>query len=158
MTRHDESVASGAANVLAEHRAVRQVLARLRAAAQFALGQIAATEGHVRPHFELEEALGEFASAAQAHFAAEEAPGAFFEDVAETAPRHQAVLDDLRDQHGAILEEAARLTRDLADERVEGIADIVGSVLALVDLVESHEAAENEILLEAMNTDLGAGD
>lgn len=143
MTRRDESVRRNKDAVLAEHRALREILARMREAEK---------------REDLVARLLEFRSATRQHFDGEEAPGGFYENVILSAPRHQAALEDLREEHGRFLMEAERLTltaRECPDEELDRLRTDVRS---LVERLDDHEARENEILLEVMNTDLGAGD
>jgi hypothetical protein len=143
MTRHDESARSRNDAVLAEHRAIREILRRMRTATA---------------RDDLGARLAEFCTAARDHFDGEEAEGGFYDSVLAQAPRHQAVIDALRDEHGSLLRDAERLRLEVSAAAETDLARLCAVAGGLADRLEEHEATENEILLEVMNQDLGAGD
>ncbi|MBK8975604.1 MAG: hemerythrin domain-containing protein [Planctomycetes bacterium] len=129
--------------VLEEHELLREVIQRLRAAGS---------------REDLTACLDEFRTFAAKHFALEEAPGGFYETVRTQAPRHQAVLLDLEDEHVELLRDTAELLAKLRSCTDAELTTVVGGVRSLTERLLNHEGRENEILLESMNTDLGAGD
>ena len=143
MSPNDESVRMRTEAVLAERRALRTVMAELCAAA---------TRGDLLQH------LDRYRESSERHFQAEESPGGFFECVLMAAPRHQAVLEDLREEHDLFRREADRLLVAAQTCTDDGLEALRARVRSLMDRIESHETQENAVLLEVMNTDLGAGD
>jgi len=143
MTRPEESVPNGRDVVLAEHRAFRDGVARLRDA---------------RSRDEIISRLLEFRGMSRAHFAGEEADEGFFESVALSAPRHQAALIELEREHGEFLHEMDALVVRARECSKADLAAVHGGIEALIDRLQDHEARENEILQEVMNMDLGTGD
>jgi len=88
-------------------------------------------------------------------FTGEEQPGGFFDAESLQSPRHIARLEDLRREHGAMLRELdaliGRATRVLTEAvAIREDASVIGQRL------EAHEAAEDDVLLDALETDLGA--
>ena len=143
MTRRDESVPIGKDVVLAEHRALREGVARLREA---------------RTREEIISRLLEFRSMSREHFAGEEADDGFFESVTLSAPRHQGALIELEREHGEFLREMDALVVRARECAQTELADVHRGIEGLIVRLQDHEARENEILQEVMNTDLGTGD
>lgn len=112
-----------------------------------------------RPMFDLLEQLRDQSAL---HFALEEAYG-YFDDPVDAAPRlaHQAEL--LRGQHSELYRELVGIV-EAADELLHheraaaGAATIAGRCRQFLAAFQRHEAAENELLLEAFADDLGVGD
>ena len=92
------------------------------------------------------------------HFAREEGPQGLFELVMTRAWQHQNKVRDLRHEHGSILtmiDEVLAYTK----QRFEPISDGQhGAVLQLIGVLKSHEACENEMLQDVLQTDVGVGD
>ncbi len=96
------------------------------------------------------------------HFALEEAYG-YFDDPIRVAPRLSAAAHQLRDEHQLLYE----LIRDFADE-VDGIfrAGMLAQIGTRVverfgefyDRLQQHEKRENELILDAYDSDIGVGD
>jgi hemerythrin-like domain-containing protein len=96
------------------------------------------------------------------HFALEEAFG-YFEDPVRVAPRLSVAAGNLRAEHQLLY---SRI-RDLADEVDEDHRSgklattaprVVEQFLAYYDLLQQHEMRENELILEAYDSDIGVGD
>ncbi|MFV2066268.1 MAG: hemerythrin domain-containing protein [Pirellulales bacterium] len=97
------------------------------------------------------------------HFSLEEAFG-YFEDPVSAAPRLSCRADALRAEHRELyvmLGEVIDLTEQLqVDGRyTAGMADEVFETFqAFSRRFEQHERAENELILEAFDDDIGVGD
>ena len=144
MTRPDEPVRDDREAVLAEHKELRAITHEMKEA-----GSRDALLAHL-------EGLH---SRAMQHFAREEAPGGFYDSVLKQAPRHAAALEALRAQHTAFLDDAEHLIGRLRTHAPKAPLDeLVADANALAERFQDHESQENEMLLEVMNTDLGAGD
>ncbi len=143
MTRRKESVRSRRQIVLDEHVTLREMIALLRAA---------------NTKREVAARLLEFKDALTEHFAGEEAVDGFYASVLLAAPRHSALLAELAEQHAAMLVEVERLAEHVAGNPAQELPVARKRVAALCDQLEAHEDQEHELILEVMNTDLGAGD
>ena len=91
------------------------------------------------------------------HFAREEGEDGLVTIVTADAPRHIHTLQELMAEHGDILKVIdslrERIKKCLAESA--GICEDSGS---LIEMLQSHEARENEIISDALYTDLGDGD
>lgn len=89
------------------------------------------------------------------HFAVEEQPGGFFDAESSQSPRHVARLEALRREHGVMLQEL-----DVLIERVRAALVEAGAILEDARVIghrlKAHEAAEDDVLLDTFDTDLGA--
>ncbi|MCB0321219.1 MAG: hemerythrin domain-containing protein [Bdellovibrionales bacterium] len=94
------------------------------------------------------------------HFALEEAYG-YFEDALEETPRFHEQADRLRGQHCELylliqqISESAVEVCDLEEPDLLGIAD---QFEAFNMAFRAHESAELNLILEALNLDMGVGD
>jgi iron-sulfur cluster repair protein YtfE (RIC family) len=109
---------------------------------------------------ELQGLLADLRDQLAVHFSLEEAYG-YFEDAIETAPRISLKAEQLRGDHARLFE----WIRDLADRVLEVEADSIEKISRFVDhfqrfrsAFEQHETAEVELILQAMDDDLGVGD
>ena len=94
----------------------------------------------------------------EVHFCSEEAPDGFFDMVRERAAAYVSRVEQLRQEHVVLLRET-ELILDRIRACVAGpVAEIMRQAGALADRIERHEATENDLLGEAMSTDVGAGD
>ncbi|MEX0819828.1 MAG: hemerythrin domain-containing protein [Pirellulaceae bacterium] len=130
-----------------EHECLHQSLDELRR-----LFEERQSPGKVAP------ALAQFAEHVQAHFIHEEEEEGFFDTVTDQAPRLKMRSDVLIEEHVAMARELAKLQRHTTDGVVA--ADWWSR---LSDEFESfwqsfcrHERAENELVLEAFDDDIGA--
>jgi hypothetical protein len=96
------------------------------------------------------------------HFALEEAFG-YFEDAISVAPRLSARADALRGEHRTLFveichvaDEAERLLR--SDGSPQTVRKIALKFVAFHHQYQAHEAAENDLILEALDDDIGVGD
>ena len=93
------------------------------------------------------------------HFTLEEAYG-YIEDIIESTPHLHKLTDRLREQHASLFIKA----RDLADRagaRHKGdtaeLTRIADQFIEFDDAFKTHEAAELQLILNAMNQDEGGG-
>lgn len=117
-----------------QHEQLRSLFEKLAAGGQ---GEAGAVLG------QLQELLPE-------HFAHEELAGGFFDEVLETAPRYAAQVERLRGEHAWALDELASLVarRDYS----------AGDLAAFARRLQEHEQVENQLLMDALEIDLGVGD
>ncbi len=94
------------------------------------------------------------------HFSLEEAFG-YFENAIETAPQFSLLAESLQSDHAGLFE----WIRELADRAPEVEVDSVDKISRFVDqfkrfraALEQHETAEIELILQALDDDLGVGD
>lgn len=94
------------------------------------------------------------------HFALEEAYG-YFEDPVAVAPRLCDRVEELRAEHVELFTEVCRI----ADVFEDSSPDLPSDLLAVQDMCceflgrfEAHEAAENALISQAFNEDIGVGD
>lgn len=143
MTRRKESARSRRQVVLDEHVTLREMIALLRAA---------------NTKREVAERLLEFSAALKGHFAGEEAIDGFYASVLLAAPRHAALLGELAEQHAAMLVELEQLIEAVDARTASDLVGVRKRIAALCDRLELHESREHELILEVMNTDIGASD
>jgi hypothetical protein len=94
------------------------------------------------------------------HFDLEE-DGGFMEDVISKAPRFAPRVKSLETEHVDALSVLDRITSDLksmATFEPEYWNEIKVGITSLFDLLEEHEAAERELILEVYYQDIGVGD
>jgi hypothetical protein len=96
------------------------------------------------------------------HFSLEEAFG-YFEDAISVAPRLSARADALRCEHKvlflemcAVADEAERLLR--GDNAPQTVRKLALKFVAFHHQYQAHEAAEHDLILEALDDDIGVGD
>ena len=97
------------------------------------------------------------------HFALEEAFG-YFDDAVDVAPRLSARAEDLRQEHEQfflemceIVERAERLLyREASPQKTR--AEIAQRFSAFYSALNEHEAREQDLILEALDEDIGVGD
>ncbi len=144
MTRRDEPANVERDPVLAEHRELHEITDELRGAQ---------SRDAVLTHLE------DLHARAVKHFAREEQAGGFFDSVREKSPRHDATLATLRQDHKRFLRDAEHLIGRLRTHAAKApLDDLVADTRQLAERFQAHEAQENELLLDVMNTDLGTGD
>jgi hypothetical protein len=92
------------------------------------------------------------------HFAGEEASDGLFEMLRENAPERQRAIEDLAQQHRDMLSRIRTLTELAQTEGLETDEEIVEQAHRIADAFGEHEAAENALLLDVFNTDIGGSD
>jgi len=118
-----------------EHRSVR-LLAK-------ALGETTNIKDLADLLFELETEL-------IPHFEAEEGPNGLEKAVREEAPRNLVQVGRLLEEHKLILKELEELT--------DHVKKVRRGAVHLGRRLMEHEAAENELLVDTLYTDIGAAD
>jgi hypothetical protein len=96
------------------------------------------------------------------HFALEEAYG-YFEDSIREAPRLSRRAEELRSEHAQLFTNLCRLTESAEQLRyheaaVEALATLSCDFSRFVTRFHDHELRESDLILEALNEELGAGD
>lgn len=139
--------------IKADHQQLKELLDRLRALAV----EPQALPNHVREFVDL---LDQLRDQLAFHFSLEEAYG-YFEDALETAPELSAQALMLRSQHGELFV----LARDLADvaaqqasESPANFAQLAQQFTEFDKALEAHESAELNLILAALEDDIGVGD
>lgn len=111
----------------------------------------------VRPY--LVQALNELRTKLQTHFAAEETPEYLSEAVA-AAPRLAIRAKELQQQHSDFLATLERVIANVCNSDVAKcrLADERELLRKLIHDLRRHEQAEDDLLLEAVDDDIGSGD
>jgi hemerythrin HHE cation binding domain-containing protein len=138
---------AGATAVLAQHRALRRLLADVEAVV------LTVAPASLAPF--LSPRLSELELALEAHFAHEERAGLFEQVVAE-APEARAGAAALLAEHGRIRSRVGGLR--LRAQRGQGGTALANAVRRLLRDLERHEARENELVLAALATVVAAQD
>ncbi len=108
------------------------------------------------------EALEELRDKLAMHFALEEAYG-YFDGPVHVAPHLSEAASNLRDQHQVLF----AMIRDLADkadelQRMGKLAEngplVVERFHLFLEQFQQHENRENELILDAYDSDIGVGD
>ena len=94
----------------------------------------------------------------KSHFAAEERPGGFFDAVVDAAPHHQGRIDELRAQHGRLLEQLAVLRASIEAPYEDASDEVLTKIAEFVKAMRDHEKREGSLLQDAIQRDIGAGD
>ncbi|HET8576613.1 MAG TPA: hypothetical protein VFO18_05915 [Methylomirabilota bacterium] len=94
----------------------------------------------------------------EVHFASEETPDGFFDMIRDRAGLYVAQVEQLRQEHVALLREVDALLDEIRACLAGPLAAIRAQASALADRIERHEARESDLLGDAMSTDGGAGD
>lgn len=139
--------------IKADHQQLKELLEELRKL----LALPPALVNHQRQCVDL---LGKLADQLAFHFSLEEAYG-YFEDALEHSPRLDTQAAELRNQHGDLFVAA----RDLAEyaaaadlsqtNHAEKVAKLFNT---FDDALKKHESAELNLVLTALEQDLGGGD
>jgi hypothetical protein len=136
------SEASTGQQILAEHRKIREFGQQIEQSRDLA---------------ELLGLLGKFRELLELHFMTEEAPDGFYDDIRSMSPRQLAKVDQLQKEHPAFLAAIDRV-REHARACLAGpVAAVLAEAGALAGRLRTHEAAEDNLLLDTIYTDLGQG-
>lgn len=133
---HAVSQARGTKGLVEQHRKVRTLAGQVRDAGTREV---------------LVQLLPELLTTLEAHFAAEEAPEGLYEMIRTSAPERQNAIQDLAEEHRRLLETVRTL---IAEGQGTG-SDIVERAQRVCDAIGEHEAAENALVLDVFNTDIG---
>jgi hypothetical protein len=130
-------------SLLARHRTIREMTYRVESAPDL---------------HELLLRLADLWAVLVPHFAEEEAPEGFFDVIRDRASRHLGRVAQLGRDHAAFLAEIDRLA-DRARGCLAGpVAEILRQGQDLARRLREHEAGENDLLIDAMYTDIGEDD
>lgn len=136
-----------------DHKQLKLVLDQLSEL----IGNRPALNNHPRKFSTL---LGELRDQLAFHFTLEEAYG-YFEDAIERAPRFHEQAGRLRAQHSELyvmcqeLADKAAVVIQSGGHDVTGVAD---QFVAFHTALQAHESAELNLILDAINLDMGEGD
>ena len=93
------------------------------------------------------------------HVEVTEGPGGLYDEIRERAPRLMRKLESLRAEHPAIGEGIAdvlnRVAQVAADEEV---SEVRAAVLTVLGRLARHRQVGSDLVYEAYNVDVGAGD
>lgn len=105
------------------------------------------------------QALTEFRSHLKSHFAAEEQAG-YFADVLSVAPELTSQVESLLRQHSTLAAALDRLILMFGSNAADGQQLIAEHQLfhELIAELKRHETAENSLVLEVADRDIGVGD
>lgn len=132
--------------ILDEHRAIHAAVDALRAHIRRP-----APAGRARWLKRLVEDLEALGGLLRPHFAREDATG-MFERIEAALPESSHECARLRGQHGGLLDRLATLERKLQATRhdAKSVETVHGGIQTLLADLSAHEAAENALLLRAM--------
>jgi hypothetical protein len=122
---HLESIYADLEN---EHERVMKLLARLRGDAIGA---------------DLLSVLDELHTLLNVHFAREQQADGFYDALGELAESRRGELDELIDEHAAILSHLDNLLKDVKDSPVVDKAGVLDRVSALLEQLDNHEQKEH---------------
>jgi len=121
-------------------------------------------ERPVSPHEEqsgwlnsLRDSLLSLGSHLKTHFAFEEF-GDFMEEVVGASPNASPQVERLKQDHQTILAESERLCRIARGGSPSEISQLRKKILHLLELLNRHEHAENELVQRVLMDDLGTTD
>ena len=102
------------------------------------------------------DSLHSFDSHLKTHFAFEEF-GGFMEEVVGASPNTSPQVERLKQEHQTILAESQRLCR-MADRGSSKTSQLKKKILHLLEILDQHEHAENELVQRVLMDDLGTTD
>lgn len=96
------------------------------------------------------------------HFSLEEAFG-YFENAVEVAPRLSERAEELRGEHELFYRDICNLCEQAEkllyhESTGQGLRQIAARFASFHDALEQHEARETELIMEALDDDIGVGD
>ena len=94
------------------------------------------------------------------HFALEEAYG-YFDDAIGTEPQLSAIAECLRTEHGKLFESVRHIsdrTREISGDKEEEVTRLLNRLSTFRKSLEKHEEAELDLILKALDDDIGVGD
>lgn len=125
-------------------------------------GALSPPLGHrIRPA-NLADLLSSLRDQLATHFSLEEFFG-YFDDALDVAPRFSVRADVLRAQHETLFEEICEIVEEAErlayhESRGRDIQRVAQRYHAFHQRLEAHESCENELIMDALNEDIGAGD
>jgi len=145
--------------ILAEHRELRQTIRMLKDYVTSPRPDITDAEHHAWAEG-LANKLLALHERLSAHFREEETAG-LFEQIVTSFPRTQRVVRNLEKEHLRMLRELRALIPEAlryAESRPDSGLGLRRRTLALLDLLQQHEARESELMECLYTDDIGAGD
>ena len=94
------------------------------------------------------------------HFALEEAYG-YFDDAIGTEPQLSAMAECLRSEHGKLFESIRHIadrSREISGDKEEEVTRLLNRIATFRESLEKHEEAELDLILKALDDDIGVGD
>ena len=94
------------------------------------------------------------------HFGLEEAYG-YFEDPVAVAPRLSERVEEIRTQHGELLEDICKIAEffeDYEPNLPEDFSTVQEMCRTFLKCFDEHEAAESALIVQAFNEDIGGED
>ena len=154
MTDHDSGVI---AHVEEDHARIKELMQELTSATA---PPETPPDDFRRWRLSLLRQLRDFQHVLLNHFDLEEV-GGFTEDLRTRAPRLGARIDQIADDHDAILRRLGAIIdglKSLDQFREDEVDDLFESIRALVTYLRTHEAMESALLQDAYYRDVGVGD
>jgi hypothetical protein len=139
----EQSAQNAGDQVVEEHRRIKQSLDRLDKTTDLRL---------------MVPLLQELRILLDEHFEQEEAPDGFPAMIAEPAPHHARVLDELFSEHKIILSTLDGVIANALFCLNAPLATIRREVTTICGQLRAHETRETELLTDTIYTDLGIGD
>src|SRR6056297_727940 len=139
--------------IKADHEQLKELLDRLRRLT----AQPQALANHGREFIDL---LSSLRDQLAFHFTLEEAYG-YFEDAIESSPRLDNQAGQLRAQHADLFVVARDLPDVAAQQALDGSAEwepLAKQFVVFDNALKAHESAELNLILTALEDDLGGGD
>jgi hemerythrin HHE cation binding domain-containing protein len=137
------SVAGVDEQIVAEHRRIRELARQL---------------DHAPELRELLTRLAELRGMLVAHFLREEAAEGLYNMIRSMAPRLLGRMAQLEKEHQTFLDDIDKLGTRARECLAGPVAEVLREAQALTRRLRKHEAAEDEVLLDTLYTDLGQGD
>jgi hemerythrin-like domain-containing protein len=129
-------------SVLAEHRQIRDLSHEIESTSDL---------------LQLLSRLQHFRSVLVTHFLAEEAVGGFYDTLRSMAPRQIRMVYQLEHEHGALLADIDRVVERARACLAGPVAAVLAEAGAVVRRLQTHETAEDDVLLDTLYVDLGQG-
>jgi hypothetical protein len=113
-------------------------------------------------HDRLAELLTKLRDQLAMHFSLEEAFG-YFEDAISVAPHLSVRAERLRSEHGELFSQLCRIVERAErlayhEEPAAAVGELAEEYRAFSNRLHAHEARECDLILEAFDDDIGAGD
>ena len=106
---------------------------------------------------ELAHELDELSDALERHIESTEAPGGLLDDIFRTEPRLKRRVQKVRDDHG-VLRHRLEAARAAIPTSAEGVADARDRVVDLLGGLVRHRHMGADLVYDAFNVDMEAGD
>jgi hypothetical protein len=121
------------------------------------LGELLTEVDRTNDLFQLLPLLDQLKQELAEHFKQEESAGGFGKIVSETAPHKANVVDHLFDEHIEFLKTIDGIHADVEELVAGPVADVRAKVATFCSRIRHHEAEENDLLSDALYTDIGGG-